>query len=93
MDYEVEQHGDWTYRKWSDGTEQWAFNDEREVYVERVMRPDSRRKRWALVSRHDPDSEDRYNNCLYPPKISGPFPTLEAARVAYLVYVETMEAA
>lgn len=70
----------WTYDVWDDGTEQ-VFRDTRDDrYIERVVRPNSRRVRWTIVSRID-----AHDYTLYPPKVAGPFATLDAAKAAFLV--------
>lgn len=66
-------------RRWEDGNEQIIFRtiwDERDtgetdekgfIAIERVVAPNSRRKRWRVVVRADEDG-----NSLYPPAISPP---------------------
>jgi len=72
---------EWKYHKHSDGTEQWWIGGKGiPLYcIERVLRPDSRRKNWAIVSR-------THSDAMYPPKIAGPFKDLDAAKVAYLMF-------
>lgn len=58
------------------------------VFIERVVRPKSRRKRWCIVSRDPPQ---KWRRAVYAPKIAGPFPDLEAAKAAYLMIVTAKE--
>lgn len=73
---------DWVYNRYDDGTHQWFTTplQEPRLFIERVEREGSRRKRWAIV-----DRTSGMRDALYPPKISGPFPNLESAKAAYLV--------
>jgi len=52
------------------------------IFIERVVRPKSRRKKWVIVDRRPPE---RWRNSIYAPKISGPFPDLDSAKAAYLL--------
>lgn len=72
----------WVYNMYVDGTHQWFTTplQEPRLFVERVERKGSRRKRWGIV-----DRTSCRGDALYPPKISGPFPNLESAKAAYLV--------
>lgn len=83
----VEHAGNWTEVFFHDGTEQWYIHPLTDHYIciERVVRPNSRRKRWAIVNR---DAGVR-GEALYPPKICGPFPNLESAKAAYLVIIHS----
>lgn len=74
--------GDWAYREFDDGIQQWALSEPTPptVFIERVTGK-SRRRRWVIADRRDP--KDVFTK--YPPKIAGPFPTLEAAKAAYRV--------
>lgn len=75
----------WVERKFEDGTEQVMM--ERQpgqgwpplIYIERVVRKNSRRKKWCIVSRR------KTNANLYPPKLGGPYPTLDVAKVMMIV--------
>ena len=73
---------EWQYNTHPDGTEQyWIGRKIPVVYlIERVNRHNSRRKRWTIVKR-----EDHHGEILYPPKVAGPFPDLDTAKVAYLM--------
>ena len=75
----------WVYNTYDDGTHQWFRTplQEPRLFVERVEREVTRRKRWAIVDRTNRTS--CRGDALYPPKISGPFPNLESAKAAYLV--------
>lgn len=83
----VEHAGNWHEVFFHDGTEQWYIHPLTDHYIsiERVVRPNSRRKRWAIVNR---DAGVR-SEALYPPKICGPFPNLESAKAAYLVIIHS----
>ena len=52
------------------------------TFIERVVSPKSRRKRWCVVSRKPPE---RWTRALYAPKLAGPFPDLDGAKAAYLI--------
>lgn len=66
----------WRFFAWPDGTQQWKLGD---VQVERVLKPNTRRKRWCIVDR----SRGRHRaDTLYPPKVAGPFPNLKIAMLA-----------
>jgi hypothetical protein len=76
---------DWHYREFKDGTQQWMPLPENwqgwppSILIERVVADDSRRKHWCIVNR------ERSTRGKYPPKVAGPFKTLEAAKVALIV--------
>lgn len=84
----------WAYREWPDGVDQWmhvsnfrlAEEKDHDYIVERVLRPKSRRTKWVIVDRNSPDGE-MYEECLYPPKVAGPFPSAEAAKLACLLLI------
>ena len=77
----------WYHIDHPDGTEQvWQGAYTPVFYVlERVVRPNSRRKNWTLVKRTEKDE-----NTMYPKKIAGPFKDLDAAKVAYLMRLATL---
>lgn len=87
IDAVYEHLDDWREVHFRDGTQQWYIQPLTDHYIsiERVVRPDSRRKRWAIVNR---DAGVR-TEALYPPKICGPFPNLESAKAAYLVIIHS----
>ena len=76
---------DWVFRSFDDGTQQWrfaklgAFNS---VFVERVVGPKSRRKRWRVVDRRP---RNLRKETLYPPTIGPPFKESDQAKTAFLV--------
>ena len=74
----------WRYQSHRDGVEQVYLPTPHpaQLFIERVNRPKTRRKNWVIVNRSPPG---RWRNAIYGPKISGPFPTLEAAKAAYLL--------
>lgn len=79
------QDDGWRYSDWADGTQQWAYVEgdaPPRVFIERVVGDKSRRKRWAIVDRRPPG---QHVDTMYPPKLAGPFPTLESAKAAYRV--------
>ena len=78
---------DWQYNPHPDGTEQyWIGRKVPVVYlIERVVRENSRRKRWVIVKRGL-----QHVDTMYPPKVSGPFKDLDAAKVAYLMLMATL---
>lgn len=81
----------WRETKFPDGTEQlWNRFDgyPPRIFIERVVGAKSRRKNWCVVSRNPPD---QHKNTKYPPKISGPHRTLDAAKAAYLIYIATLK--
>lgn len=78
---------EWIERKFDDGTEQVMMERQHGqgwpplIYIERVVRPNSRRKRWCIVNRYNSNAN------LYPPKIGGPYPSLDVAKVMLLIMV------
>lgn len=71
----------WEFAEWSDGNQQvWNDDIKEGLYIERIVGEKSRRKRWCIVDRRAAKSY-----ALYPPKVAGPFPTLEGAIVAYKI--------
>lgn len=76
----------WRFYTFSDGTQQISNADPYppNVFIERVLRTNSRRKRWAIVSRINAK-----RNALYPPKVAGPFENLDAAKAVYIILKET----
>lgn len=88
----------WAFRQWPDGTDQWMhisnYRDPEEknqdYIVERVVRPNSRRKRWVVVNRKSPDENiELHEYDLYPPKVAGPFPNVESAKLACLLLISS----
>lgn len=80
LDSRVE--GDWEYRRFNDGTEQWSYKDHTRFFIERVK--DKRRKRWTVVDR---GSDTEYSAQMYPPKaLKTSFAEADAAKVA-LVFI------
>jgi hypothetical protein len=77
-------------RQYSDGCQQYTLHPdvtdatEHMLALERVVRKKSRRKNWMLVDRGW-DASD----ALYPPKVAGPFPTLEAGIAALVLLRNT----
>lgn len=76
----------WREVHFRDGTQQWYINpvSQHFLFIERVVSPKSRRKRWVVVSRDGARADQ-----LYPPKACGPFPNLESAKAAYLVIINS----
>lgn len=76
--------GEWRHQYHDDGVQQVFLPTPHPaiLFIERVARPKTRRKNWVIVNRSPPG---RWRNAVYGPKISGPFPTLEAAKAAYLL--------
>ena len=72
--FPVRLNSGWAFSMYHDGTQQWHLRRGKETFIERVLSPNSRRKRWCIVERTD--------GCLYPPKIAGPFQNFTAAFVA-----------
>lgn len=76
--------GRFTFRRWSDHQHQCfvtAITDDENLpqwFLERVVRRNSKRKRWAVV--------DRANHpmALYAPKVAGPFSSWREAKAAYI---------
>ncbi len=86
---QVEHDDKWLYRVFKDGTQQWLplpdmdalqHNWPPAIFVERVLRPNSKRKRWCIVDRTS-------SRAFYPPKIAGPFKSADAAKAALLIYL------
>jgi hypothetical protein len=86
---QIEHDDKWLYRVFKDGTQQWLpLPDMNEnsigwppaIFVERVLRPNSKRKRWCIVDRTS-------SRAFYPPKIAGPFKSADAAKAALLIYL------
>lgn len=79
------EHDDrWCKRDWPDQLQQvyllTAVDDRvHDFIIERVVGEKSRRKRWVIVDRSFTHGD------LYPRKVAGPFPNLDAAKVAYLI--------
>ena len=71
---------EWRYKSYGDGTEQvWQGGLVAPLYlIERVIREKSRRRNWCIVLRTN-------GNTMYPKKVAGPFPDLDAAKAAYLM--------
>lgn len=68
-----------------DGTQQvhsFAIKWPPQIFIERVVCENSRRKRWCVVDRRPPGDWDKKK---YAPKLAGPFPSLDAAKAAYLM--------
>lgn len=78
--------GRWAHRCFDDGLHQVCFPTEKDgLMIERIAAKGAGRWRWHLV-RRDPTVLKTYGeNNNYPPIIGGPFPTLDAAKVAYLM--------
>ena len=78
--------GRWQYLVWEDGNEQVYADDapNAPIFIERVVGPKSRRKRWVIVDRRGLKDGD---STAYPPKLAGPFKNLDVAKVAYLMLV------
>jgi hypothetical protein len=82
----------WVYREWDDGVQQWVnlknYLEEcpkQDYLVERVAGEKSKRKQWYVVNRHDDDEGDKWCFGRYPPKVAGPFPNPESAKLALLL--------
>ena len=76
----------WWHVNHRDGTEQVAgksTNKTRNIFIERVNKVMSRRKHWCVVDRRGPKG----NSLMYPPKLSGPYKDLDAAKAEYLMIV------
>jgi hypothetical protein len=77
----------WLLATHADGTQQVYSLDHKwppVMFIERVVREKSRRKRWCVVCR---EPIERWSRAMYGPKIAGPFPNLESAQAAYLIIV------
>jgi hypothetical protein len=79
---EARVEGDWEYRRFNDGTEQWSYKNHKRYFVERVK--DKRRKRWTIVDRHNSYS------ALYPPRVlKTSFDEDGPAKVALVLIVQS----
>jgi hypothetical protein len=79
----LSEDGEWYFATHGDGTEQvFPAKYVPHLYIERVVRPKSRRKQWCLVSR---DPLSKWGDAMYPPKLAGPFGDLDAAKVALVM--------
>ena len=78
---------EWEFKAWTDGTQQWRIERLRGeppfCYIERVVGDKSRRKRWRIVDRRGND--EMSNEGLYPPALSPPFKSLDAAKATFMV--------
>lgn len=80
------------WRHWSDGQVEQLYRippaADANIYIERVVTPSSRRKRWVVVDRRGVTRKAMHSN--YPPKIAGPFPDLDSAKAAYLMVIAAL---
>jgi len=78
------------WRHWSDGQVEQVYrippDADISIFIERVVTPSSRRKRWVLTDRRSADGATQ----LYAPKIAGPFPDLDSAKAAYLMVIAAL---
>lgn len=78
---------EWEYKSWPDGTQQWCLErpdgEPPFCYIERVVSDKSRRKQWRIVDRRGDNEVSR--DGLYPPTLSPPFKSLDAARATFMV--------
>jgi hypothetical protein len=75
----------WRLTNHPDGTQQvfqfeWKWPPH--IFIERVVSPKSRRKRWCVVNR---EPAEKWARALYAPKLAGPFPDLDSAKSAYIL--------
>lgn len=77
----------WEYKAYHDGTQQWYIERPRGeppfCYIERVVGDKSRRKRWRIVDRRGGDDVSKVGP--YPPTLSPPFKSLDAAKATFMV--------
>lgn len=84
--FSEDRHERFHFRRFDDGTEQYMIRGmESQFYdcwivLERVVKPGSRRKRWAAVDRTE---GVQGRESMYPPKVAGPFADLDTALRAY----------
>jgi len=80
------------WRHWSDGQVEQVYRIPPDanisIFIERVVTPSSRRKRWVVVDRRGVTRKATNSN--YPPKIAGPFPDLDSAKAAYLMVIAAL---
>ena len=86
-DFSETVDGDWTLHAFIDGVDQWFLGGKGKppyIFIERVRLGPDTYTDWGIVAR------ESWSTDIGPPLIAGPFPDLDAAKVAYLVLRTTL---